>query len=174
MSQTATQGAPQIKSRIGIHSGEVSAGNVGALDRSNYTVLGDNVNLAARLEGANKEYDTSVMISEATWALVKGKFVVRELDRIRVVGKKNAVRIYELIAPLGSPLPVSQPFLDAYGEALAAFRDRRWEEAIHGFQKAMELKADDLPSKHYIERSKVFQLMPPPADWEGVFDLTSK
>ena len=168
------EGLPQIKARIGIHSGEVSAGNVGALDRSNYTVLGDNVNLAARLEGANKEYDTSVMISEATWALVTGKFVVRELDRIRVVGKKNAVRIFELIAVAGSELPMEPAFLDAYAEALAAFKDRRWAEAIPGFQKAMELKPGDAPSKTYIERAKVFQLMPPPADWEGVFDLTSK
>jgi adenylate cyclase len=168
------EGLPQIKARIGIHSGEVSAGNVGALDRSNYTVLGDNVNLAARLEGANKEYDTSVMISEATWALVQGKFVVRELDRIRVVGKKNAVRIFELIAVAGAELPVDPAFLDVYAQALAAFKERRWADAIQGFQKAMELKAGDVPSKTYIERAKVFQIMPPPADWEGVFDLTSK
>ncbi|HZE95590.1 MAG TPA: adenylate/guanylate cyclase domain-containing protein, partial [Planctomycetota bacterium] len=168
------EGLPQIKARIGIHSGEVSAGNVGALDRSNYTVLGDNVNLAARLEGANKEYDTSVMISEATWALVQGKVVVRELDRIRVVGKKNAVRIYELIAAAGMELPVSQEFLDVYAAALAAFKERRWAEAIQGFQKAQELKAGDTPSKTYVERAKVFQIMPPPADWEAVFDLTSK
>lgn len=168
------QGLPQIKARIGIHSGEVSAGNVGALDRSNFTVLGDNVNLAARLEGANKEYDTSVMISEATYLLVQGKFVVRELDRIRVVGKKVAVRIFELIAVAGGELPVDPAFLEVYGGALAAFKDRRWAEAIQGFQKALELKPGDAPSKTYIERAKVFQIMPPPADWEGVFELTSK
>src|SRR6185295_9120201 len=119
------QGLPKIKARIGIHSGEASAGNVGALDRANYTVLGDNVNLAARLEGANKEYDTSIMISEATHALVAGKFVTRELDKIRVVGKKVAVRIFELIAVAGAELPVSQEFLDAYAAALAAFKERR-------------------------------------------------
>jgi adenylate cyclase len=168
------QGLPKIKARIGIHSGEVSAGNVGALDRSNYTVLGDNVNLAARLEGANKEYDTSIMISEATHALVVGKFVVRELDKIRVVGKKNAVRIFELIAVAGTELPMPQEFLDAYAAALAAFKERRWAEAIQGFQKALELRPGDVPSKTYIERAKVFQMMPPAADWEGVFDLTSK
>ena len=147
---------------------------MGALDRSNYTVLGDNVNLAARLEGANKEYDTSVMISEATWSLVAGKFVVRELDRIRVVGKKNAVRIFELVAVAGGELPVDPAFLEVYAESLAAFKDRRWAEAIQGFQRALELKPGDAPSKTYIERAKVFQLMPPAADWEGVFDLTSK
>jgi class 3 adenylate cyclase len=168
------EGLPQIKARIGIHSGEVSAGNVGALDRSNYTVLGDNVNLAARLEGANKEYDTSIMISEATWALVQGRFVVRELDRIRVVGKKNAVKIYELIAPAGAELPMAPAFLDAYAGALAAFKDRRWEEAIREFQRALELRPGDTPSETYVERARGFRVTPPPADWEGVFDLTSK
>ncbi len=168
------EGLPQIKARIGIHSGEVSAGNVGALDRSNYTVLGDNVNLAARLEGANKEYDTSIMISEATWALVEGKFVVRELDRIRVVGKKNAVRIFELIAPAGGELPFPREFLDLYAAALAAFKGRRWDEAIRGFQGALGLKPGDAPSETYVKRAKGFQGTPPPDDWEGVFDLTSK
>jgi adenylate cyclase len=168
------EGLPEVKVRIGIHSGEVSAGNVGSLDRSNYTVLGDNVNLSARLEGANKEYDTSIMISEATWALVTGKFVVRELDRIRVVGKRNAVRIYELLAAVGQPLPVDQGFLDVYEGALALFRMRRWGEAIEAFQKALALRPGDKPSQIYIERARVFQLMPPAQDWEGVFDLSSK
>jgi adenylate cyclase len=172
--ENALQGLPKIKARIGIHSGEASAGNVGALDRANYTVLGDNVNLAARLEGANKEYDTSIMISEATHALVTGKFVVRELDKIRVVGKKVPVRIFELIAVAGEELPMSQAFLEAYAAALAAFKERRWAESIQGFQKALELKEGDTPSRTYIERAKVFQMMPPAADWEGVFELTSK
>jgi adenylate cyclase len=114
------------------------------------------------------------MISEGTWALVQGKFVVRELDRIRVVGKKNAVRIYELIAPEGAPLPFEPAFLEVYNLALADFKARRWEEAIRGFQRAMEIKAGDVPSRTYVERAKVFQLMPPAADWEGVFELTSK
>ncbi len=168
------EGLPEVKVRIGIHSGEVSAGNVGSLERSNYTVLGDNVNLSARLEGANKEYDTSIMISEATWALVAGKFVVRELDRIRVVGKRNAVTIYELLATEGQPLPVEQGFLDAYAAALALFKHRRWAESIAAFQKALELRPGDKPCQLHVERAKVFQLMPPPADWEGVFDLSSK
>ena len=168
------EGLPEVKMRIGIHSGEVRAGNVGSLERSNYTVLGDNVNLAARLEGANKEYDTSVMISEATWELVAGKFVARELDTIRVVGKRKPVRIFELLGVAGSPPPMEPAFLEAYAAALAKFKERQWAEAIGAFQKAMELKPGDRPSQTYIERAKVFQLMPPPSDWEGVFELTSK
>jgi adenylate cyclase len=170
----ALEGLPAVKVRIGLHSGEVQAGNVGSLDRSNYTVLGDNVNLAARLEGANKEYDTSIMISEATWDLVSGRFVARELDRIRVVGKQKPVRIFELLGVAGGPLPVAPAFLEAYAAALALFKNRLWMESITAFQKALELRAGDKPCLTYIERAKVFQMMPPPPGWDGVFELTSK
>jgi adenylate cyclase len=170
----ALEGLPPIKMRIGIHSGEARAGNVGSLERSNYTVLGDNVNLAARLEGANKEYDTSVMISEATWELVTGRFVARELDLIRVVGKRQPVRIYELIGVAGSPLPFAPAFLEAYAAALSLFKDRLWGESIESFERAMLLRPDDRPSQTYIERAKIFELMPPQADWDGVFELKSK
>jgi len=91
-----------------------------------------------------------------------------------VVGKKNAVRIFELIAPAGGKLPFPQAFLDVYAAALGAFKGRRWEDAIRGFQEALELKPGDTPSKTYIERATVFQSKPPSDDWEGVFDLTSK
>jgi len=170
----AKEGLPEVKMRIGIHSGEVRAGNVGSLSRSNYTVLGDNVNLSARLEGANKEYDTSIMISEATWDLVAEKVAVRELDRIRVVGKRKPVRIYELLGLAGGVLPVEPAFLESYGAGLAAFKERRWVDSIEQFQKALKQKPGDRPCVTYIERAKVFQIMPPPPDWEGVFELTSK
>lgn len=168
------EGLPEVKMRIGIHSGEVRAGNVGSLERSNYTVLGDNVNLAARLEGANKEYDTSVMVSEATWELVSGKFVARELDTIRVVGKRKPVKIFELLAAVGDPVPVEPEFLEAYAAALALFKDRLWAESIGAFEKCLEMKPGDRPCRIYVERAKIFQEMPPPPDWEGVFELTSK
>lgn len=170
----AREGLPQIQVRIGIHSGDVNAGSVGAVDRSNYTVLGDAVNLASRLEGANKEYGSSIMISEATWGLVGGQFAARELDRIRVVGKRNAVRIFELLAPSGGPLPFAPGFLAEYEQALKAFRERRWEEAIAGFGRALALNPGDRPSENYVERARAFRVDPPPPDWEGVFDLHSK
>jgi adenylate cyclase len=167
-------GLPQVRSRIGIHSGEVSAGYVGASDRSDYTVLGDNVNLASRLEGANKEYDTAVLISEATYELVAGQFVTRELDRIRVVGKRNAVRIFELLAPAGSPPPFDPRFLEAYEAALRLFQERRWPEAGEAFERALAVKPGDKPCQIYVARAGAFASDPPPPDWEGVFELTSK
>lgn len=170
----ALEGLPPIKMRIGIHSGEARAGNVGSLERSNYTVLGDNVNLAARLEGANKEYGTSTMISEATWDLVKGRFVARELDLIRVVGKRQPVRIYELIGVAGGALPFDPAFLEAYAAALSIFKDWLWSESIEAFEKALALKPGDKPSEIYIERAKIYELMPPQPDWDGVFELKSK
>jgi adenylate cyclase len=168
------EGLPRIKTRIGINSGGVIAGYVGAADRSDYTVLGDAVNLASRLEGANKEYGTAIMVSEFTQRLVASEFVFRELDRIRVVGKENAVGIYELAAPAGAPSPFPPGFLDAYGAALARFRGRKWTEAIEGFEKALALRPGDRPSEVYVARAQTFLVTPPPPDWEGVFELSSK
>ncbi len=167
-------GLPRIRVRVGINSGEVIAGYVGAADRSDYTVLGDAVNLAARLEGANKEYGTSVLASEFTQRLVASEFVFRELDRIRVVGKENAVGIYELAAVAGGPAPFPGGFLEAYRAALVLFRDRRWGEAIEAFGKALALKPADRPSEVYLERARGFLESPPPPGWEGVFELSSK
>lgn len=170
----AREGLPRIQVRIGVNSGDVKAGTMGAVDRSSYTAMGDAINLASRLEGANKSYDTFIMIGESTLALVGGQFVVRELDKIRVVGKKLPVRVYELIGPTGAPVPFPPGFLEAYAAALELYQARRWQESIDAFGRALALKPADRPCENYVGRAREFLAHPPPADWEGVFELHSK
>jgi class 3 adenylate cyclase/CHASE2 domain-containing sensor protein len=168
------EGLPQIRVRIGVNSGDTKAGMMGAVDRSSYTAMGDPINLASRLEGANKNYDTYIMIGEQTLDLVRGQFVVRELDRIRVVGKKLPVRVYELIASAGAPVPFPPTFLEGYDRALKLFQGRHWGEALEAFQALLRIKPGDKPCENYVERAGAFLANPPPADQEIVFELHSK
>jgi class 3 adenylate cyclase len=168
------EGLPVLKSRIGVHSGDVIAGYVGAVDRSDYTVLGDSVNLASRLEGANKEYGSEIMISAATAELTGSLFILRELDVIRVVGKRLPVRIYELVGRSGEVPSFDAGFLPTYDAALEAMRGRRWDEAIEGFEKALALKPGDVPCALHAGRCRAWKAAPPPPDWDGVADLSSK
>ena len=166
---------PRFRTRIGINTGEMVVGNMGGAEKVNYTVIGDSVNLASRLEGANKEYGTSIMVSHTTYEMVKHKILGRSLDTIAVKGRAEPVTVYELIQLREKPLaPEYEKFLECYAAADLLYRQRKWSEAIREFERALAVRPQDRPAKIYIERARIYASSPPPADWNGVFVMKTK
>jgi len=170
----ADQGWPPLDFRIGLHTGTVLYGDLGSHTRSNYTIMGDTVNVASRLEGANKMFGTKILISESTHLAAQNDIEARELDFLRVEGKKLPIRVYELAALKGDLSPVKREAYSIFSDALRLYRARRFVEARAEFLRVTSLLPDDRPSNLYIDRCDRFNRVPPPADWDGVFVMTSK
>ncbi len=169
------EGKPELAVRCGINTGTVIVGNMGGKDRFDYTVIGDSVNLASRLEGANKQYQSQIMISDFTYSHVTGKVVTRELDLIQVKGKTEPVKVYELLGRANMTLTDGQKqSLEIYHEGLKLYRERKWEEAIAYFNQALSLDDKCFVAQIYTQRASLYQLNPPPEDWNGVFVMTTK
>jgi adenylate cyclase len=169
------EGKPELAARCGVNTGIVIVGNMGGKDRFDYTVIGDSVNLASRLEGANKQYQSQIMISDFTFNHVKGKVVTRELDLIQVKGKTEPVKVYELLGKTGMQMSENQKqSLELYHEALKLYRERKWEEAIAYFQQSFSLDETCYVAQIYTQRASLYQINPPPDDWNGVFIMTTK
>ncbi|MDR0553427.1 MAG: hypothetical protein LBG76_01320 [Treponema sp.] len=167
--QWVIQGKSPFYTRMGIHTGEVIVGNMGYQERLNYTVLGDTVNVSSRLEGLNKIYGTNVIVSEFTRNKCRDSFEFRFLDRVAVIGRKEAFGIYELLA-LKDLLGDSFKKLYRYYETgLRYYFDKRWDEALKYFNTVLKYRHDDSPSKVMRERCLRFKQNPPPPDWKGVF-----
>ena len=165
-----------VHARFGIATGDMIVGNIGSYNRFNYTVLGDTVNLAARLEAANKEFGSKAMISEETYQKVKDEFLCRQLDLLVVKGKTEPKRVYELMGDRQSSkdLISQEKAADIYQQGLKLYYERQWDAAIHQFQNALELLPGDGPSQTYIKRCKQFKENPPAEDWDGIFHLKTK
>jgi adenylate cyclase len=167
------EGRPQIDIGVGVNSGPVLVGNMGSRLRFNYTVMGDNVNLASRLEGLNKEFATHLIISESAYEQVQGKFVARELDFIRVKGKKKPVRIYELLGPIEA-YDHYRDLIERFGQGLEEYRSGQWESAIGVFGELRRDYPEDGPSAVFLERCRDYIAEPPQGIWDGVHVMETK
>jgi len=160
-----------ISHRIGLNSGEAVVGNIGSRRRFNYTVMSDTVNVASRLEGANKYYGTAIMASESTKAQTGDTFAWRELDAIRVQGRGEAIRVFEPLAESGAESTEQTKAAAAYAEGLACWRAREFAKAANTFERLAE---SDPASAMFARRAKALAETPPPPDWTPVNTLEGK
>ncbi len=169
-----TEGSPLINVRMGLNSGPMVVGNMGSVQKLNYTIMGDAVNLASRLEGANKAFGTQMMISETTYQSCASLIDVRELDTIRVVGKSEPVTVYELLERKGETAGATADLVDAFEKALTLYKRADFIAAKAAFEKCLGIIGGDGPSTTYMKRCQTYIDQPPESGWDGVFALTEK
>jgi class 3 adenylate cyclase len=163
-----------LLTRIGINTGEMIVGNMGTQKKMNYTIISNAVNLAARMEGVNKEYGTWILATEATIQETGKHLLTRQLDRIKVVGIQEPVRIYEILETRADASDDLQKLVQLFSQAFILFESRKWTEAGLAFKKIIQTFPKDNPSRLYMKRCIQFRDNPPASDWDGVFTLTEK
>ncbi|MBN1799812.1 MAG: CHASE2 domain-containing protein [Spirochaetales bacterium] len=163
-----------LLTRIGINTGPMVVGNMGTAENMDYTIMGNSVNLASRLEGVNKIYGTWIIMSENTYQECGKDFVTRKLDRVRVVNIKQPVRLYELIDEKDGKDAKLKEALEIYNTALELFEQRDWDKANKQFKEVVKLLPDDGPSDFFIKRCAQYKRKAPEKGWDGVFNLATK
>jgi class 3 adenylate cyclase/CHASE2 domain-containing sensor protein len=175
LNETLDPNLPMVPAiRIGLTSGFVTVGMTGSQKKLQYTTLGDEVNLSSRLEGANKFFGSSIMVSEATFEGAKDVVEGRELGRVRVVGKETPVRVFELLGKKGKLTSEWQKALEAYNRGLALFAKRQYDDAALAFEEVVKLFPKDGPGNLYMNAARDYAAIPPEDNWDGVFNLTAK
>ncbi len=173
--QRLAEGKKPIWNGVGLNTGMVVSGNIGSPKRMDYSVIGDGVNVASRLEGACKQYGVRVLISEHTYQRLRGTYRVREVDRIIVIGRAEPVTIYEVLDHhTEESFPNLTEVLGHFRDGLERYRGRKWDAALSSFNEALRLNPNDAVSRVYAERCCQLKDHEPPSDWDGVWVLESK
>ncbi|MGV8056456.1 MAG: GAF domain-containing protein [Smithellaceae bacterium] len=169
------QGKKPVRIGIGLNTDSIVSGNIGSPKRTDYTVIGDGVNLASRLESACKQYHSSILISDNTYRKLKGTYRIRKIDHVVVKGKTEPVSIYEVLDyHTAETFPNLMDTINNFSHGLACYQKGQWDKAIEAFRSALLQNSTDEPSRMYIDRCEHMKKHPPAAEWDGIWVMTSK